>query len=65
MATASPSWMDEEVSLRQWMPEWIPWPKEMLFASLFNSPLTVSWPASAARIGKAKAHRWLAPLDWG
>ena len=24
IATASPSWMEEEVSLRRWMPEWIP-----------------------------------------
>jgi pimeloyl-ACP methyl ester carboxylesterase len=40
-ATASPSWMEVSVSLRQWMPEWMPWPKLILWASLCRSPFTV------------------------
>ena len=39
---ASPNWIEVSVSLRQWMPAWMPWPKLMLLASLCSSPLTVS-----------------------
>src|SRR6516164_3820654 len=65
MATASPSWMEEEVSLRQWMPAWIPWPNEMLFAILFNSPFTVICPASPPVYGRSESPSLLGTTGLG